>query len=112
MYTISMPPEIKIPNSSEIDQALKEFEMKSASAPQVPTAQSSSLSDDRPKMVRLVMKFGIKDERTAEFVLLGLVILMLAVSFYLFFGGTKVEVKSPTLDVINTPQPAEGFIPR
>lgn len=43
------------------------------------------------KLVRLIMKVSggaVKSERQAIYVLLGLVIVMFGVSFYLFFGGT------------------------
>jgi len=96
-----MPPETKIPNSAEIDQALKEFEMKSSSVPQASTAQASAISSDVPKMVRLVMKLSggaIKEERQAEYVLLGVVVILIGVSLFLFFGGNASKPAVPTID--------------
>src|ERR1035437_6159408 len=103
------------PNNSEIDQALKEFEVKSNQeqavkgiiAPQVSSVASKEVEGvkfetdsykaikyynetETPKMIKLVMKFSggaIKEERQAEWILFGLVIVMLAVSAYLFFWG-------------------------
>lgn len=84
-----MPPEIKIPNNSEIDKALKDFEMQ-ASAQQAPQTEQipKASGSDLPKMVQLVIKYSggaIKEQKQAEYILLGLVVLMLALSFYFFF---------------------------
>lgn len=92
-----MPPDTKIPNNFEIDKALKEFEIQ-ASAQQTPQAgQIPKASDsDLPKMVRLVIKCSggvIKEQKQAEYVLLGLVVLMFALSFYFFFGGKPAKQK-------------------
>ena len=103
-----MPPETKTPSNAEIDQALKEFEAKSGGQPiqkvsEIPQNEISGISfetdsyknvkfveeTDIPKMVQLVIKYSggmIKGQKQAEYVLLGIVVLMLAVSFYLFFG--------------------------
>lgn len=126
-----MPPETKIPNSSEIDKALKEFELSRKSNPgqtqNIPEApkvvetpsnseidqavqefqikstlekteevQEVSKASELPKMVQFVIKYSggaIKEQKQAEYVLLGLVVLMLAVSFYLFFGGGNKQQK-------------------
>ena len=107
-----MPPDIKIPDNSEIEKALKEFEMQSEqqvqrspevlgvyNAPQKKVSgiefqtdsyrmAKSSTGTDVPKMVRLVMKLSggaIKEQKTAEHVLLGIALLMFLASFYFFF---------------------------
>ncbi|MEK7539246.1 MAG: hypothetical protein AAB595_01215 [Patescibacteria group bacterium] len=110
-----MNEETNIPNNLEIDKALKEFEAKSATEQMPKAPETSKISffpqektegvkyeadnykavkfykeNNAPKIVRLVMKCSgglIKEERQAEYVLFGLVIIMLAVSFYLFLGG-------------------------
>lgn len=108
-----MPPETKMPDSAEIDQALKEFEMKS-NQEQTQQTTTSSQTSEIPKMVQLVMKYSggaIKEQRQAEYVLLGFVFVVIAISLYLFFGGTTNKVKSPTFDLINRPQPKEGSVP-
>lgn len=115
VYNISVTPNTKVPNSSEIDQALKEFEAgadaeKMQNSPEVSKISEMQKEDvsgvkfetdswkavkfygetNTPKIVKLVMKYSggaIKEQKTAEYVLLGIVILMFAVSFYLFFGG-------------------------
>ncbi|MCX6752615.1 MAG: hypothetical protein NTZ87_03940 [Candidatus Nomurabacteria bacterium] len=85
-----MPPEIKPPSNAEIEKALKEFEMQNG-VPQAPQAQSVSkvyVPPDAPKMVQLVMKYSggmIKEQKTAEYVLFGLAVLMFLASFYFFF---------------------------
>ena len=108
-----MPPDTKTPNNSEIDQALKEFEAKSAPSeaqqtpnvskiPPIPPKEVAGVSfetdsykaikfykeTDTPKMVKLVMKLSggaIKEQRLAEYVLFGIVVLMFVASFYFFF---------------------------
>ena len=118
-----MNEETNIPNNLEIDKALKEFEAKIDAENTQKNPEASKVSEvpkhkvegiqfevpsygavkyynetDTPKMVKLVMKYSggmIKTERQAEYVLLGLIILMFAVSFYLFFGGTKKAVLPP-----------------
>ncbi len=83
--------EVKIDSNLEIDKALKEFEAKSGEE-ETQNAPVASKTTELPKMVRLVIKFSggaIKDQRQAEYVLLGVVVIMLAISFYLFFGGSK-----------------------
>jgi len=49
--------------------------------------------DKTPAMVKLVIKLSgglIKDERQANWILLGFVVMALGLSFYLFFGGGTV----------------------
>lgn len=98
---------IKLGGNNEIDQALKEFEAKSGAE----EAQTPSLASDRaknsefPMMVRIVMKLSggaIKEQRTAEYVLLGFVVIALAISFYLFFGGggASPESLNPGLETL------------
>ncbi len=94
-----MNEETKIPNNSEIDQALKEFEMKSQGVQEGPAIPVSAQKSDMPHMVQLVVKWSggaIKDQKTAEYVLLGVAILMFFISFYFFFrGGSSVSELSP-----------------
>jgi hypothetical protein len=105
-----MPP--TLPNNQEIDQALKEFEAKNTAQNQnifeasksspVPQKEVEGVKfeipsygavkyykeTDAPKMVKLVMKWsGFKEQKTAEWILLGFVVVALGISFYLFFGG-------------------------
>jgi hypothetical protein len=47
-------------------------------------------------MVQLMMKyFGLKEQRQAEYLLLGFVILAIGISLFLFFGGNIIQ-KSPS----------------
>ena len=132
-----MSEETNIPINPEIDKALKEFEEKDTEQKQeklkvlktssIPPKEElgikfetdnwkknvPSLVDDTPKMVQLVMKLSggaIKDQRQAEYVLLGIVGVFLLISFYLFFSG------GPSEEIINPSMPAAGpddpnFIP-
>ena len=117
-----MSGEINIPNNSEIDKALREFEAKSVEEKQqeldtlkAPTVTKkevtgisfetdnlkqsiSSFKDDVPKMVQLVMKWsGIKDQKQAEYVLLGFVVVAIGISLFLVFsgGGQKAKIEAP-----------------
>ena len=91
-----MSEEIKLEGNLDIQKALKEFETKSSAEETQKTPENSG-TPDVPKMVGLVMKwFKIKEQKTAEYILLGLVVLMLAVSFYLFLRGTEKKVPTPT----------------
>ncbi len=82
-----MPPETKILDNSEIDQALKEFEAKSALEQAQKVAKKDPEVVDVPKMVRLVMKLSggtIKEQRDAEYVLFAFFLVIVGVSLYLF----------------------------
>ena len=104
-----MPPETKIPNNKEIDQALKEFEAKAKDVPQGGAAPvTSSGSDEMPRMVRLVIKLSggaIKEQKQAEYVLLGIAAVAIAISIYLFFGRGNQASSIPPDVFIYTPQP-------
>lgn len=102
-----MNEETNIPNNSEIDKALKEFEAKSQTeqiqkAPEIPKNKVEGIQfeipsygalkyyneTDTPKMVKLVMKWsGFKEQKQAEYVLLGFVVVAIGISLFLFFGG-------------------------
>src|SRR3989344_2187890 len=85
---------IKVGGNEEIEAALKEFKAKSA-IEQLRPVVKTEIASDLPKMVQLVVKFSggyIKDEKQANYVLFGLVILMFALTFYfLFSGGDKTK---------------------
>ena len=87
-----MDENLNLTGNTDIEKALKEFEQKSAS--ETGSYKAVKLYDETttPKMVQLVMKYSggsIKSQRTAEYVLLGLVIIMFVFSFYLFFGSNQ-----------------------
>lgn len=127
-----MDEKINTPNNSEIDQALKEFEAK-ASTEQTQKASETFKNYDipkekevegvkfetenykavkfysettTPKMIKLVMKWSggaVKEERHAEYVLLGFVIVAIGISLYLFFGGVhfQQEISPAAMEEIN-----------
>jgi hypothetical protein len=122
-----MPELINIPNNSEIDAALKEFEAKNAEQKQqvlealkaspVPVIQKEvsgvSFETDNqrtdkfnqeigvPKMVQLMMKyFGLKEQKQAEYFLFGFVILAIGISLFLVLGGGKKNT-SPSQEIMN-----------
>jgi hypothetical protein len=84
-----------IPNI-DINEALREFEEKAkkeeiAEELQV---QRETAPADVPGVVKFVMKYSggaITDERKAEYVVLGFVVVALALSLYLFFSAGSSE---------------------
>jgi hypothetical protein len=84
-----MDEEIKIQGNIDINQALKEFETKSSQEQMRQTITAAPISNV-PKIVQLVIKWSggaIKEERQAEYVLLGFVIVAIIVSLFLILGG-------------------------
>jgi hypothetical protein len=125
VYNIFMPEPINISNNQEIDQALKEFEVKNASQAGEATeaSKTSSVSPkdvegvkfeipsygairyyketDTPKIVKLTMKWsGVKEQKQAEYILLGFVVVAILVSGFLFFGGGSSGAKPLTKNQI------------
>lgn len=75
----------------DINQALKEFELKS-SVKQIQRTPKDSTTPDVPKMVRLVMGLSggvIKEQRQAEYVLFGFVIIAIIISLFLVLGALR-----------------------
>jgi len=126
-----MPDPINIPNNTEIDQALKQFEAESnqtehpvvkaiitPQTPKIPDKETPNIEyeedkwkqkiqpspvDETPKMVKLVIKSSggsIKDRRQAEYVLLGFVVVVIAISLYLMFFDNRI---TPPIKSITTP---------
>lgn len=95
-----MTEEPEFQGNLEIEQALKEFEVKS-SAEAIQQAPEISKTSDVPKMVQLVMKYSggaIKEQRQAEYVLLGFAAVIFLISLYLFFGvGSKAQKFTPEM---------------
>jgi len=92
LYNILMNENMDLEKNAEIAKALKEFEAKSE-AEQKQKAPEAKKTSEVPKMVELVMKWtGLKEQKQAEYVLLGFVIISLAISLYLFFGGNSSNI--------------------
>jgi hypothetical protein len=93
-----MEGEIDLSKNTEINQALKEFELKSQEQQgqqPVEVLQGS----DVPKMVQLVMKWtGFKEQKQAEYVLLGFVVVAIGISLFLIFGGNFKQKTLPPPD--------------
>ena len=56
-----------------------------------------SFETPTPKLVQWVIKYSdgaIKNENQASYVLIGFVVVAIIVSFFLFFGGSKIEKTS------------------
>ena len=94
--TSNIPPP-PTPNNSEIDNALKEFEKNESS----PTYAAIKYYKDtaEPKMVKGVIKLSggaIKNQKQAEWLLFGFVVVAVGVSVWLFFfGGNNVKKVPP-----------------
>ncbi len=59
-----------------------------------------SFQTPTPKIVQWVIKYSggtVKDERQANYVLIGFVVLAIVVSLFLFFGGGNTQSKSQKL---------------
>ena len=93
VYNISME---DLSKDQTIQEALKEFEVKNAEQ-EVISQPAASQKAESPKMIIWAMKHSgglIKDERQAEYALLGFAALTVIISLFLFFGGgqeTKIE---------------------
>lgn len=84
--------------NTEIEQALKEFEAKEA----VPSYQAVKFYNetDTPKIVKLAMKLtGFKEQKQAEYVLFGFVVVAIMISLFLFFGGGQTQQKLSPLQL-------------
>lgn len=85
-----MDENLNLAGNTEIEKALKEFEVKS----QTEQAQTPSLASDGvknsdvPKMVQLVMKWLSVEQKQAEYVLLGFVILAIGISLFLVLNNS------------------------
>ncbi|MEI7709221.1 MAG: hypothetical protein WCI76_00735 [bacterium] len=97
-----MPPEVEIKGNDEIAQALKEFELKAKQEENIAIVEPMK-NKEMPKMARLVIKYSggaIKDEQTAEYVLLAFILFAVVLSLYflyLSFGGGRPEPKMSPL---------------
>ena len=129
-----MNKEVNISNNSEIDKALREFELKAQEkqgqkipeASVVPQKEVEGVKFEvpsygavryynetaTPKMVKLVMKlFGgaIKEQKQAEYVLLGFVIVAIGVAIFLFTNATRISLPPPADQIIKVAGPQGGI---
>lgn len=67
------------------------------------------------KTVQWVIKYSgglLKDEKQASLVLIGFALVTTIIALFLIFSIGNGEIRSPKSDIINRPQPQEGYIPR
>ncbi len=89
-----MDGEIDLSKNIEINKALKEFEEKEKEAAPSYQAVKFYKESTTPKIVELTMKWvGTKEQKNAEWVLFGFVILMIGISIFLFFWGGLSQPK-------------------
>ena len=94
-----MDENIDLSKNIEIEKALKEFEEKSGTEQKQPTSPISK-NLEPPKMVQWVIKISggsIKNEKQAQYILLGFAILSIIVSLFLFLGGGSRSKKIPPM---------------
>lgn len=84
---------------TEIAESIKEFEVKSAIEEQnKKPIEDPNIPKDATKMARFVIKFSgglVREQRQAEYVLLGVAILVFLTSGYLFFIGISGNNPKP-----------------
>ena len=87
-----MDENIDLTKNTELNDALKEFEAKSH-VEQKPQKQAVETLGEVSGMAKWVVKLSggkITEQKQAEYVLLGFVILAIAISVFLMFGGNSV----------------------
>jgi len=90
-----MDENLDLTKNTELEKALKEFEIKSQAEQAQKTTVDEKISDV-PKMVQWVMKISggsIKNEKQAQYVLLGFVVIAIIVSLVLIFSGGSQKPK-------------------
>ena len=86
-------------NNEEITKALNEFEalQKKEEKQEQEAENLKASSTEIPKLVRGVMKVSgglIKEQKQAEYFLLGLVVVLMVASLFLFFSGNFIGFSS------------------
>lgn len=81
-----MEEDLDLSKNVDINEALKEFEEKSK-VEQAQKAPEVLQVSQVPKMTGWVMKWFGVEQRPAEYILLGLAVLMIVISLFLIFGG-------------------------
>lgn len=67
------------------------------------------------RMTLWVMKYSgglVRDEKQANYVLIGVAVIAFAITLFLIFGGGDDAVTPTPINLITEPQPPEGYIPR
>lgn len=93
-----MEEEIKTSGNLEIEEALKKFNKQTTQAPSYQAVKFYKESTT-PKIVELVIKWSggaIKEQKQAEYFLLGFIVVSILISLYLFFGDTLLNKFSST----------------
>jgi hypothetical protein len=78
-------------STEEISQALKEFETREMAQNNL-NQKSTSPKDEVPTMVKWIFKLSggsITEQRQAEYILLGVVVICLGLSIFIFSGLSK-----------------------
>ena len=107
-----MDENLNLEGNTEIEKALKEFETKSQTEQNQKTPEIPKDSEV-PKIVQLVMKWSggaIKEQKQAEYILLGVAILAIGISLFLIFRGSTGQ-KEPILYQEDLTPTARATIP-
>ncbi|MFA4975415.1 MAG: hypothetical protein WC839_03090 [Candidatus Paceibacterota bacterium] len=100
-----MDENIDLNKNTEISEALKEFEIKS-SIEQIQKNPEISKNIETPKMVQWVIKYSggiIKEQKQAEYVLLGIAVLAIVLTIILILNILKGSSVPPAEFRKNTP---------
>ena len=90
-----MDGDLDLSKNIEIEKALKEFEEKSQTE-QIQKNPEVLKNSETPRMIELVMKYSggsVKNEKQAQYVLLGFVVIAIIVSLVLIFSGGSQKPK-------------------
>ncbi|PIZ85922.1 hypothetical protein CO033_01895 [Candidatus Nomurabacteria bacterium CG_4_9_14_0_2_um_filter_32_10] len=94
-----MNEKVDLSKNIELDNALKEFEIKDSVEEQIQKVKQETFKNfETPKMVQWVIKYSggiIKEQRQAEYLLLGFVVLAIIISLFLFF--TNIISQKPKI---------------
>ncbi len=99
-----MDENLDLSKNIEINEALKEFEATSAPVQGNRIESSAGVKEDteQPKIIGFVMKISgglIKDQKQAEYVLIGFVFIAILFSIFLFLNANsknRAEIKAPS----------------
>lgn len=111
-----MPPNVNPPSNSEIEEALREFEMKSQMEEQ--KYKSNQKIDKKPSntpIINFIIKYSrgaIKDQIHAEYVMILFFVLCIFLSLFLVFRSRDHRPSVTPRDLLVTPPPPKEVMQR
>lgn len=101
---------INLEGNTEIEKALEEFEVKSQAEQMQKNPEIFKNNSETPKMIQLVMKYsggGIKNEKQAQYFLLGFVAVAITITIILLLNAFREPSEAPAGfkgNIPNTPE--------